>query len=130
MLFEVDVEGNAALQDLIAKTTAKHDLWLVENGKPVAPGKFPKDMRGFISIDQYLPVMHYNGQSFNSDMYMLLVESSSGYEIAEGFLMKWTDGDYFFWYNYDEISKVVGFMPLPKVKMVKTSKKKKIGSWG
>lgn len=130
MSFEVDVEGNAALQDLIAKTTAKHDLWLVENGKPVAPGKFPKDMRGFISIDQYLPVMHYNGQSFNSDMYMLLVESSSGYEIAEGFLMKWTDGDYFFWYNNDEISKVVGFMPLPKVKMVKTSKKKKIGLWG
>lgn len=130
MSFEVDVEGNAALQDLIAKTTAKHDLWLVENGKPVAPGKFPKDMRGFISIDQYLPVMHYNGQSFNSDMYMLLVESSSGYEIAEGFLMKWTDGDYFFWYNHDEISKVVGFMPLPKVKMVKTSKKKKIGLWG
>ncbi len=44
--------------------------------------------------------------------------------------MKWTDGDYFFWYNHDEISKVVGFMPLPKVKMVKTSKKKKIGLWG
>lgn len=130
MSFEVDVEGNAALQDLIAKTTAKDDLWLVKDGKPVAPGKFPKGMCGFIPTDQYLPTMQYNDRSFNSDMYMLLVETKSGYEVAEGFLMKWTDGDYFFWYNHDEISKVVGFMPLPKVKMVKTSKKKKIGSWG
>lgn len=128
--FEVDVEGNTALQDLIAKTTAKHDLWLVKDSKPVAPGKYPKGMSGFIPTDQYLPTMQYNDQSFNSDMYMLLVETTSGYEVAEGFLMKWTDGDYFFWYNHDEISKVVGFMPLPQVKMVKPSKKKKIGNWG
>ncbi|QIC71863.1 MULTISPECIES: hypothetical protein [Acinetobacter] len=128
--FDVDVEGNTALQDLIAKTTVEHDVWLVQDGKPVAPGKYPEGMRGFIPTDQYLPIMDYNDSSFNSGMYMLLVEATSGYEVAEGFLMKWTDGDYFFWYNHDEISKVVGFMPLPQVKMVKPSKNKKIGTWG
>ena len=128
--FEEDTAGNALLDALHAKTTVEHDMWLVENNIPFAPGNYPVGMEGFIPVNKYLPIMHDNSDNYSSFSCMLLTENKDGQsDITTGFLMKFKDGTNYFWYNHDAIDNVVGFMPLPNTKMGTHSKQKRIGVW-
>lgn len=129
--FEVDTAGNALLDALHAKTTAKHDCWMVENNVPVAPGNYPVGMEGFIPVSKYIPIMHDNSDSYSSFDCMLLTRNKDGVsDITTGSLMKWKDGTDYFWYNHDAVSDVIGFMPLPSANMGTHSKNKYAGTWG
>lgn len=130
--FEVDTVGNAHLAELHSRTTAEHNLWLVENGLPVAPGLYPEQMKGFIPVAKYLPIMHDNNDNYSSSTCLLLIQpkGSEKCDITTGFLMKFKDGTNYFWYNHDAIENVIGFKPLPGTKMGTVSKNKRIGNWG
>lgn len=132
MTFEIDTAGNAKLDALLGETTKEHDLWLVENGQPVAAGQYPKDMKGFIPVSKYLPIMHDNNDNFGSTTCLVLTQSkqTKEYDITSGFVMKFKDGTDIFWYNHDAINNVVGFMPMPETKMGTHSKNSRIGFWG
>lgn len=131
--FEVDVLGNKKLDDLISRTQFQHGLWLLQDNFPSEPQEMPKDLTGFIPVSTYLPVMNttVESDSYMSEFYLLLTRNSRNeYSVEDGFLMKWKDDKTLFWYNHDQINGVVGFMPLPKIKMKSAYKTKKIGTWG
>lgn len=131
--FKIDATGNAKLDALIQVTKREHTVWLLEDGFPTTPCETPVGCDGFLATAQYQPIMHTddNSDNYQSNFYLLLLHfPESGYLIEEGFLMKWKDGEDFFWYNHDSIPNVVGFMQLPEVKMQSTYKTKNIGTWG
>lgn len=131
--FKIDTTGNNKLDALIKSTKPEQTVWLLKDGFPTTPSEYPAECGGFISTAQYQPVMHTDAKSdsYQSDFHLLLRHiPERGYLIEEGFLMKWKDGEDFFWYNHDWISNVVGFMPLPDVKMQSSYKTKNIGTWG
>lgn len=66
----------------------------------------------FLPVDTYLPVMELNDDWYCSETCILLTRNADGiHEIQYGVLAKWLDEDHLFWYEYDAIYNVVGWMP-------------------
>lgn len=119
---------NQKIEELISKTAQPKQYWSADLASVLET-----DITEFVSPDLYLPNMDDNGDWFTSNHHLLLVERKlpTGelvHYLESGFLAKWKDEDYLFWYDNDAIEKVIGWMPLPELNFSKRAMKK-AGSW-
>jgi hypothetical protein len=121
-------EMNAKINSLIQSTNASTQAWSAE-----LEMVSDQDVTQFTNPKILIPYLHDNDDWFTSEHYLLLVEYTSTdgrtyHNVESGFLAKWKDEDYFFWYDTDVIENVIGWMPLPKLNFTKRAASK-AGSW-
>lgn len=120
-------ECNAKLDKLIAETKKDDQYWSADLDKVLTD-----KITAFVSPNLYLPIMFDSTDWYTSEHQLLLVESivkgEKKHSIENGFLAKWKDDDDFFWYNTDQISNVIGWMPLPNLNFSKAAMRK-TGHW-
>lgn len=118
---------NEKIEALIAQTQLPNQYWSADLQQ-----LHDAPIESFIRADQYLPSMSDSGDWYTSRHYLLLVErkSQQGSEliVESGFLAKWKDEDYLFWYENDAIEKVIGWMPMPEINFSPKALKN-TGSW-
>lgn len=127
MTFTVE-EFNQKIDHLIAGTTLPAQYWSADLSNVL-----DTPITEFVSPELFLPSMDDNSDWYTSTHQLLLVErkSSTGelvHYVESGFLAKWKDENYVFWYDTDAIEKVIGWMPMPALNFSKRSLNK-TGSW-